>query len=498
MKDTIKNLLYNPEYDDIRSKLIGGLAGGVLGGAAGYASGLLNEKKYADDDEEDTRIADAITGAALGTGAGLFVGSAFDLQPRFFIDEKSHLDYIKTLPGYSTVDSVVTQDPTSGTARHWNTNWQWENVGGIKTEDRGKVKELLSNDIGRAIPGGEAIYDVLLEETGKIGADAMELPDDQFKLALTSELLKRTHPQSYNTVDAAEQKLAAINKLREQLTSEGKASFIPVSDRVLLQQYNPKVGPYAAPIPAVFDNVPVLSDSFSDVNSLMGIMQTKDKKTKDTLRSFLKGMPSWDRKTNGLAGLTDDHISNGVMGPNGNAGSLHELGHITSAPNNQFVTEFHTNPIKGKLRYSYTPSSFWGFKTDGPPKDDYLSLYGGSSLWELLSGTYTQKIGEYTRTIPTIKYFGQAMGLDMDSPETLRQNYIKALQAIIEGKFENTPENTEFERLRQWADIFGNNIYYNNSTPEQRSGMSNIKLNSEDLANLWLQLMSDEALQTIL
>lgn len=498
MKDTIKNLLYNPEYDDIRSKLIGGVAGGVLGGAAGYASSLFKEKEYDDDEEEDTGIVDALTGAALGTGAGLFVGSAFDLQPRFFIDEKSHLDYIKTLPGYSTVDSAVTEDPTSGTARHWNTNWKWEDMGGIKTEDSDKVKELLSNDLGRVTPGGKAIYDILLDESGKVGPESMELPDDYYKLVLTSEFLKRTHPQSYNTVDAAEQKLAAINKLREQLTAEGKPGFIPVSDRVLLQQYNPQIGPYAMAVPAVFNNVFRSPDSFRDINSIMGIMQTKDKKTRDTLGYALKGMSSWDRESNGFAGLTDEHINNGLLGPMGNAASLHELGHITSAPNNQFVTEFNTNPVKGKLRYSYTPSSFWGLKADGPPKDDYLSLYSGRSLADLLSGTYTQKIGEYTRTIPTIKYFGQAMGLDMDSPETLRQNYVKALQAIIDGKFENTPENTEFERLRQWAGKFGDNIYYTNSTPEERSGMSNIKLNSEDLANLWLQMMSDEALQTIL
>lgn len=499
MKDAIKNLLYNPEYDDIRSKLIGGLAGGVLGGAAGYASGLLNEKKYADDDEEDTRIADAITGAALGTGAGLFVGSAFDLQPRFFIDEKSHLDYIKTLPGYSTVESVTTQDPTSGTARHWNTNWQWKNVGGIVTKDRDKVPELLSNDVGRANPLGELVYGSLLDAVEQVGTDSAELSDDQFKLALTSELLKKTHPQSFNTVDAAEQKLAAINKLREQLTSEGKASFIPVSDRVLLQQYNPEIGPYAI-MPTRLNNVPILFNSFSDVNSVMGIMQTEDKNIRDVTEHLISGIPQRALNINGLSGLSIDHINNSIIGPNGNAGSLHELGHITSEPNNQFVEAFNNNPIKGKLRYSYTPaSSIWDFKkTDLKPIDSYLPLYGGHSLGELLTDTYTQNIGEYTRTIPAIKYFGQSMGLDMESPETLRQNYVKALQAIIDGKFENIPQNTEFERIKQWADIFGDNIYYNNSNPGYRSTQSNIKLNSEDLANLWLQIMSDEALQTIL
>lgn len=497
MKDTIKNLLYNPEYDDIRSKLIGGVAGGVLGGAAGYASNLFKEKEYDDDEEEDTSIADAITGAALGTGAGLFVGSAFDLQPRFFIDEKSHLDYISTLPGYSTVDSVVTQDPTSGTARHWNTNWRWGDVGGIVTEDRDKIKELVSNDIGRVTPLGELGYKGMLEAIEENGADSAELPDDQFKLALTSELLKRTHPQSFNTVDAAEQKLAAINKLREQLASEGKAAFIPVSDRVLLQQYNPEVGPYAL-MTTRLNSVPILFNSFPNINSAMGIMQTEDKKIRDVAGNITSAWPQSAFKFSGLVGLSPDHINNAIIGPNGNAGSLHELGHITSEPNNQFVAAFNNNPIKGKLRYSYTPAPIWGLQPKSEAKEDYLSLYSGKSLGELLTGTYTQGIAEYTRTIPAIKYFGQAMGLDMESPETLRQNYVKALQAIIDGKFKNIPENTEFERLRQWADIFGNNIYYNNSTPEQRSGMSNIKLNSEDLANLWLQLMSDEALQTIL
>jgi hypothetical protein len=70
------------------------------------------------------------------------------------------------------------------------------------------------------------------------------------------------------------------------------------------------------------------------------------------------------------------------------------------------VTAFHTNPVQGQLRYTYTPTSFWGLKTDETPKEDYLPLYGGQTLWELLNGTYTQQIGEYTRTIPTIKYFG--------------------------------------------------------------------------------------------
>lgn len=497
MKDTIKNLLYNPEHDDIRSKLIGGLAGGALGGIAGYTNGLLKEKKYEDDDDEDTRIADAITGAALGTGAGLFVGSAFDLQPRFFIDEKSHLDYIKTLPGYSTVDSVATKDPTSGPTRYWNTNWQQENVGGIVTTDRDKVPELLSNDVGRSTPLGRLVYGKILEESKKYGADSADLPDDQYKLVLSSELFKAMHPQSYPTVDAAEQRLAAVNKLREQLTSEGKPGFIPISDRVLLQQYAPTVGPYAMATPTL-NNIPILVNSFSDINSVMGVMQTKDKKTGDILGRLLRGMDQYDRGTNGIAGLTDEHINNAIIGPNGNAGSLHELGHITSEPNNQFVTAFHTNPVQGQLRYTYTPTSFWGLKTDETPKEDYLPLYGGQTLWELLNGTYTQQIGEYTRTIPTIKYFGQAMGLDMDSPETLRKNYVKALQAIIDGKFDNIPENTEFERIKQWVSKFGDNIYYNNLNPSDRSSATNIKLNSEDLANLWLQIMSDEALQTIL
>jgi hypothetical protein len=82
------------------------------------------------------------------------------------------------------------------------------------------------------------------------------------------------------------------------------------------------------------NNIPILVNSFPDINSVMGVMQTKDKKTGDILGRLLRGMDHYDRGTNGLAGLTNDHINNAIIGPNGNAGSLHELGHITSEPNN--------------------------------------------------------------------------------------------------------------------------------------------------------------------